>query len=752
LVRRCDEASRGRSGLGQKGRVFDFNAHQLAFLKDTIPGNHVLAVSLTPDGKHVAAGSKHLAVGVLDISTGDRVFFQLLHRSFVSAVAWSPDGKTLASASYDGIIRLSSPLDPKVVTSQLLSGHAGEINALIWTRLPPRGAGVALDEALFSGGADGTLRAWAPAIDGDSALSGMPANWLAAARWSPDGTRIAACYFRDYVHVFDAASGASFPLPSSIGYIFDLAWSPNGDRLATASRLSGLVEIFDVSTYRTLKRFAFEGADRLSWSPSGNFLAAGSTTGTRIWNAQTDQLLTSVDQASGSLAWHPDERRIALGGKDGSIAIWDAFTGHKIADWRAAPPASLASIPSKEDPPRQVLDLRWSPDGRELAFGTQDSAAGVLTAPDGQLTRTFAGHPTGVWRVAWSPNGRRVATSGQDGVVRVFEAATGNPVANFNHGFGNLELHAVDWSPDSRELLSGGYDRMARIWDSLRGSRIDEIGELELRVQEQPQNLSALLGLAQSYARLGWADRARTTFTRASELAPNDTALTACAMEAESWMADALTGTAFRPNRPKGALQLDPRALALLNTIHFSWEWKQPESAVYACRELLKMRDAQRFQRLVWAYLGRADWKAKWFASPLDPRDDLVAWRALSTKPGAMAINVRLLDFLYHRQSPKTLLVASKLSASDLPADRFGMIARARMPLPAGKWRFHVRGNDGIRVIVDGETIIDDWTGAAPIEQSGDFERATAGEANVIVEHYALKGAEELQVLLELVE
>ena len=513
-----------------------FNLKDRSRFSESAPsGNDIYSIALDPTGRYVAAGSKHLTVTVFELDGKARIFSEPLHRGLVSALAWSPEGRRLASASHDGTIRVTSPGEADAAR-QIFTGHTGEINALTWLQLPgTNGAG-----ALFSGGADGTLRGWTAATSADSAFATRLGNWISGARWSPDGRRIAVTNFEDRIHILDGASGAEIALFPTRSSAFDVEWSPAGDRLAAASRHAGEIEVLDSATGKALGTFALTGVNRVAWSPSGKFLAAASPDGVRVWDAQSGAQLCEIPRPTGSLAWSRDERRLALGGEDGAIQIWEAFAGTMTAEWRPAPPPLSGAVISSHESPRQVFDLAWSPDGESLAFVTQDSIAGLIETSGGRLVRTFPGHGGGIWRLAWNRDGRRLATCGKDGVLLVFNTQTGDQVAQLMHGAGSLEVHAVDWSSDGRRLLTGGYDLTVRNWDAFRGHAIEAAEQLDRRLLLQPNNANSWREVARVCAQLGWAGRARSASARAQELAPQDPAIPGEAEEAETWFEKAL--------------------------------------------------------------------------------------------------------------------------------------------------------------------------------------------------------------------
>ncbi len=202
--------------------------------------------------------------------------------------------------------------------------------------------------------------------------------------------------------------------------------------------------------------------------------------------------------------------------------MWDAFAGTLLATWKEASPVTVGTVVSEYEPPHAIFDFRWSPDGRSLAYGSQDGLANVVDGETGALVQKFAGHSSGVWRIAWSPTGRRLATAGQDGIIRIFATDNGGQVAQITHGFGSSELQALDWSSDGQRMLSGGYDGFVRIHDAERGARLDAIDNLTAARKDHPRDLATLRQLALTYAELGWVDDARVTFGLVHGIAPDD--------------------------------------------------------------------------------------------------------------------------------------------------------------------------------------------------------------------------------------
>lgn len=122
------------------------------------------------------------------------------------------------------------------------------------------------------------------------------------------------------------------------------------------------------------------------------------------------------------------------------------------------------------------------------------------------------------------------------------------------------------------------------------------------------------------------------------------------------------------------------------------------------------------------------------------PPDDLETWRALAKGPDAVRARVSDLRFVFGSRGPSDLGIAQAVTEADLGRDLFGMIAHTKIPLGKGLWRITTRSDDGVRVIVNGETIIENWTHHGPTTDTGEFTMVADGEAEIIVEHFEIFG------------
>jgi hypothetical protein len=123
-----------------------------------------------------------------------------------------------------------------------------------------------------------------------------------------------------------------------------------------------------------------------------------------------------------------------------------------------------------------------------------------------------------------------------------------------------------------------------------------------------------------------------------------------------------------------------------------------------------------------------------------DPRKDIEAFRALAKGDNAFSVMASGIDFEYGNGGPRNQPWAGPIKELAPGPDRFGMIARTRLTLGKGSWRFTTMSDDGVRVLVDGKPVIENWTWHAPTSDSGVLELQEAREVEVVVEHFEIDG------------
>jgi WD40 repeat protein/serine/threonine protein kinase len=383
----------------------------------------VVSVAISPDGKRLVSGSQR-AAKVWDAQSGQELF-TLKGHALVASVAFSPDGKRLAS-----------------------QGWAGNSSAVkVWD--------TQTGQELLS------LKAQSDGFPGSRVVFSPDGKRLACAGNTWDDTKKAVV--AGQVKVWDAQTGQE--LLSLKGHIRvgDLAFSPDGKRLASAD--DKMVKVWDAQTGQDL--LTFKGhtgrVDSVAFSPDGRRLASSSDKEFKVWDAQTGQELLSLKGNSNSVVYSLDGKRLAGGQENGWVKVWDAQTGQELL--------------SLKGHSREVTSVAFSADGKRLASASYDGTVKVWDAQTNQNPLTFPGAATSpVASVAFSPDGKRLASGGSGrpdsgpGVLKVWDAQTGQEIFTLKGHTANVTT--VAYSPDGKRLASGAGDKMVKTWDAQTGQEL----------------------------------------------------------------------------------------------------------------------------------------------------------------------------------------------------------------------------------------------------------------------------------------
>ncbi len=374
----------------------------------------VHSVAFSSDGKRLASASDDGSVRVWDVATSRAIGAPLMsHDDKIWSVTFSPDGRRLATGSEDQSVRLWDAETGQQIGVPL-PGHTG----IVWSvAFSPDG------RRLASASSDQSVRLWDAATGqpiGESLIGHT--NWIRSVAFSPDGKRLASASFDRTVRLWDAATGQSIgpPLLGHRGWVLSVAFSPDGRRLASASADKS-VRLWDPSTGQ----------------PIGSPLLGHADT---VW----------------SVAFSPDSKLLASASSDQSVRLWDAETGRPIG----GPLLGHAGT---------VWSAMFSPDGKQLASASDDRTVRLWNAePEGPINTLLVGHTGTVWSVAFSPDGKRLASASADQSLRLWDGETGRLIGDPLLGHTGAVL-SVAFSPDNSVLASASADRSIRLWDANTG-------------------------------------------------------------------------------------------------------------------------------------------------------------------------------------------------------------------------------------------------------------------------------------------
>jgi serine/threonine protein kinase/uncharacterized protein with WD repeat len=284
----------------------------------------------------------------------------------------------------------------------IFRGHHDAVYDVQWS---PNGKDIA------TASNDHMVKVWEVAT-GNELMSYNPNAAQNSVGWSHDGKRIAFGGEDKIVQVHETATGALLlTYTDHLKTVHTVAWSHDDRRIASAST-DHTVRIWDPNSGNTSRIYTGH-VDRVwsaLWSPDGRRIASASDDQTvQIWDAATGELLTTYrGHTAGVLAatWSPDGLRIASAGFDQTVQVWDAATGIRLLTYR--------------DHTARVWAVDWSHDGKQMVSGGNDKTVRVWDATTGRTLMVYRNHSATVFAAQWSPDGELVASGSADMTVQVW--------------------------------------------------------------------------------------------------------------------------------------------------------------------------------------------------------------------------------------------------------------------------------------------------------------------------------------------
>jgi WD40 repeat protein/serine/threonine protein kinase len=440
-------------------------------------GSPVDAVAVSPDGKRIVTASWNSRAEIRDAVSG-KVIAPLPHEGlYVHAAAFSPDGKLIATGGNDpsGFVQLWDASSGRLVRK--LDGHTDAALHVTFSRDSKR---------LLTSSYDKTARLWDVAT-GRTLKSFVGHDWWVwDAEFSPDEKSIVTASQDGTVIVWPVETGAAGPMFTghqgpvyAVSFAADgkhvvsggndnrvLVWRPEDIEPIDAKKLvSG--ESVAKSKYRALEGHT-SAVRSVALSPDGrNIVTSSHDNSVRIWELATGKSLRTFRGHGGSV-------RSAVFAPDGK-AVLSASHDHKVKQWSIADYEEIRVLHGRvfEGHADAVLSATFSADAGKIVTASRDRSAKVWDAHTGRELKTLdEGHSFLASSALFFPDGKRLMTGAVDNTVCVWDVSTGAQLLRLER---TGRAAAMALSPDARWIVTGSDAKSAKVWDADNGRLLREL-------------------------------------------------------------------------------------------------------------------------------------------------------------------------------------------------------------------------------------------------------------------------------------
>ncbi|XP_066924910.1 notchless protein homolog 1-like [Clytia hemisphaerica] len=384
-----------------------FKVRSVTRCTSTIPGHAeaVISVAFSPDGKFLASGSGDTTVRFWDVETETPQFTCKGHKHWVLSIAWSPDGKKLASGCKNAEIRLWDPSTGQLM-GKPLTGHKQWITWLAWEPLHKNPS----CRRLASSSKDGTIKIWDTVLC--KVLISMSGHLqsVTCMQWGGEGL------------IYSGSQDRTIKVWRDTDGVLCRTLQGHGHWINTMALNTGYM----------LRTGGFEAAQKKN-------------------NNEDDEKLSVQDQALARYNSVKGDKPefMVTGSDDFTMFLWQPSESKK----------QVARMTGHQAP---INDVQFSPNGRFLASASFDKSVKLWDGTNGKFISAFRGHVNEVYQISWSADSRLLCSGSADSTLKVWNLKTKKILCDLP---GHADkVFAVDWSPDGERVASGGKDKVLKMW------------------------------------------------------------------------------------------------------------------------------------------------------------------------------------------------------------------------------------------------------------------------------------------------
>jgi WD40 repeat protein len=433
------------SGGGDSGNALLWDA-STGNLIAPFPLKHtawINSIAFSPDGRIMATVGNDSRLVLWDFSERRPIALPPVgHRGNIYAVAFSPDQKLVATGGVDHTVRIWDLSLQKSVA--ILRGHAA---AVLSVAFAPDG------RTLFSASADGSVKEWNLDLDHRPNQLNRHEGWVSAASFSPDGTKLATVdWHRGSAFIWDLPSGKVSELAGHTKAATCGTFSPDGRLLATGSQ-DQTVRIWDWSNGRSDTLTNDFSVHCIAFCADGKVLVAAGM-GLAFWNIDSRQRINGPFRADNAsiVAVTKAGHLMATGDPDGTVRLWRYPDGQCLVRFQEQTGFQPLANP-----------LTFSEDATLLASGDDEGRVVLYDVRNRRVARKIErAHTAEVWSLAFVPDGKTLVSGGGDASIVFWNLASYESALTLNQHLGPVA--GLAFTRDGNLMASCGADAIVRLW------------------------------------------------------------------------------------------------------------------------------------------------------------------------------------------------------------------------------------------------------------------------------------------------